>query len=149
MLPQQWPDFVPRTHEVAMRFSSLKLRFSLRSLFLATLLTALLLQNRLSALQLERSQRREVLVMDIREQVIAAERIEPQYGRRMLDFVERRITKPSSLALLSPADQRHLLQLVHSAQSRIPLVLQPVAAPSANAPTMDQWAWSDTDACPW
>lgn len=133
-----------------MRFFSSKLRFSLRSLFLATFVLALLLQGRLSALQYQRDQRRNAVRADIRELVIAAERIEPAYRSRMLAFVERRITQSTDAALFSLREQRELLQLVQSAHAQIAVVqvstMPPVSALAANT---DDWKMDDAEVCPW
>ena len=133
-----------------MRFFSSKLRFSLRSLFLATFVLALLLQGRLSALQYQRDHRRTVVRADIREQVIAAERIEPVYRCRMLAYVERRITQSADSTLFSRSEQRELLQLVQSARARahtVTITAMPQA--SALAAYVEELVPAETKACPW
>jgi hypothetical protein len=133
-----------------MRFFSSKLRFSLRSLFLATFVLALLLQGRLSALQYQRDHRRSVVRADIREQVIAAERIEPVYRSRMLAYVERRITESADSALFSRSEQRELLQLVQSANARMTVVQVSATPPmSALASRTEEWPEAHPEACPW
>jgi hypothetical protein len=133
-----------------MRFFSSKLRFSLRSLFLATFVLALLLQGRLSALQYQRDHRRSVVRADIREQVIAAERIEPAYRCRMLAYVERRITQSADSALFTRSEQRELLQLVQSANARMTVVQVSATPPtSALASSTEEWSEADPEACPW
>lgn len=134
-------------------------RYSLRTLLAMTFVTAVVLQASLAARQRQREERRAAFVADVHEQVLFSQRIESPFKPRMLNFVERRVTASPDAALLSPLQQRQLVQLINSerlrtAQMVVHLVVQladqpePLEEPAAE-PDMDMMAVVHSEDSPW
>jgi hypothetical protein len=84
-------------------------RYSLRTLMVGTLLTAVVLQTGLTIAQYLASQRRAAVLADIEASIGVARKMPPEFSPRMLDYLERRITVSRDSRWLQPAQQQQLL----------------------------------------
>lgn len=90
-------------------------RYSIRSLFVLTLIISLATQAVVTAKQRRRQQRRDVLISDVQAQVIASQSMKLDYAERFLRIVQRRIA--SEAAVLSAAEERQLFHLIETEQA--------------------------------
>jgi hypothetical protein len=89
-------------------------RYSLRTLFGVTLITALCVNAAVVAGQRRREARRAVFMADVQAQIVVSERIAPEYSEKLLNFVQRRVTDSPDTKLISSAERQKFVQLIES-----------------------------------
>lgn len=93
-------------------------RFSLRTLFLGTLLTAAILQTGLALRERHRARRQEVLVADIRASLVITSKLDEEFAPRMLGYLERRLADSVDTRCIPPEQRRQLVSLVRIERHR-------------------------------
>jgi hypothetical protein len=89
-------------------------RYSLRTLFGVTLITALCVNAAVVAGQRRREARRAVFMADIQAQIVVSERIAPEYSEKLLNFVQRRVTDSPDTKLISVLERQQFVKLIES-----------------------------------
>jgi hypothetical protein len=115
----------------AVRVCSLAPQFSLRTLLVVMLLSALATQIAIVAKQREQQRRREQVLAELRANLVCSQRMEEVYAQRFLRFVERKVTMSTHGAVLRPDEQREFLHAINAVRSRreVPTGVITTAAP--------------------